>query len=124
MITRLYQPLLDKLELTYPQFLVMLVLWEHKKLTVGQIGEKLYLNTNTTTPLIKKLMDKKYILKNRSLEDERILYISLTQAGKELQKSASTIPECLIKSSGIDPTELIGLKKAIDHLLAQLITVN
>lgn len=118
MVTRIYQPLLEKLDLTYPQFLVMLVLWEHKKMTVGQVGKKLYLNTNTLTPLINKLIDKKYILKNRSLEDERIVYISLTKAGKELQENASDIPECIVNSSGMNLEDIQTMKKLMDQFLA------
>lgn len=117
MITRIYQPLLEKLDLTYPQFLVMLVLWEHKKLTVGQIGKKLFLNTNTLTPLINKLIDKKYILKNRSLEDERIVFISMTKAGKELQKSASDIPECVVNASGMSSDDIQTMKILMDKFL-------
>ncbi len=117
MITRIYQPLLEKLDMTYPQFLVMLVLWEHKKLTVGQIGKKLFLNTNTLTPLINKLIDKKYILKNRSLEDERIVFISMTKAGKELQKSASGIPECIVNASGMSADDIQTMKILMDKFL-------
>lgn len=117
MITRIYQPLLEKLDLTYPQFLVMLVLWEHKKMTVGQIGKKLYLNTNTTTPLINKLIEKKYVLKNRSLEDERVVFISLTKAGKQLQEIASGIPECIVNASGMSSEDIQTMKELMDNFL-------
>jgi DNA-binding MarR family transcriptional regulator len=117
LITRIYQPLLEKLDLTYPQFLVMLVLWEQKKMTVGQIGKKLYLNTNTTTPLINKLIDKKYILKNRSLEDERIVFISLTKAGIQLQENASDIPECVVNASGMSAEDIQTMKILMDKFL-------
>lgn len=117
LITRIYQPLLEKLDLTYPQFLVMLVLWEQKKMTVGQIGKKLYLNTNTTTPLINKLIDKKYILKNRSLEDERIVFISLTKAGIQLQGNASDIPECVVNASGMSTEDIQTMKILMDKFL-------
>jgi len=120
MITRIYQPLLEKLDLTYPQFLVMLVIWEHKKLTVGQIGENLYLNTNTTTPLINKLIEKKYVLKNRSLEDERVVFISLTKAGKQLQESASDIPECVVNASGMSSEDIQTMKSLMDNFLSHV----
>jgi len=120
MITRIYQPLLEKLDLTYPQFLVMLVIWEHKKLTVGQIGENLYLNTNTTTPLINKLIEKKYVLKNRSLEDERVVFISLTKAGKQLQESASYIPECVVNASGMSSEDIQTMKSLMDNFLSHV----
>lgn len=92
MITRLYQPLLDKLQLTYPQYLVLLVLWEQKNLTVSSIGEKLFLNSNTLTPLIKKMVEKGLLKKERSTTDERTVHINLTEKGKELQHEAQNIP--------------------------------
>jgi DNA-binding MarR family transcriptional regulator len=95
----------------------MLVLWEQKKMTVGQIGKKLYLNTNTTTPLINKLIDKKYILKNRSLEDERIVFISLTKAGIQLQGNASDIPECVVNASGMSAEDIQTMKILMDKFL-------
>jgi DNA-binding MarR family transcriptional regulator len=120
MITRIYQPLLEKLDLTYPQFLVMLVMWEHQKMTIGQIGKKLYLNTNTTTPLINKLIEKKYISKNRSPEDERTVFVSLTKIGAELQEKASHIPECVVNESGMNTEDIQTMKKLMDQFLANV----
>jgi len=117
MITRIYQPYLEKLDLTYPQFLVMMVMWEHNSLTVGQIGSKLYLNTNTITPILKKLISKKYISKQRSVEDERIVHISLTDIGKEIQKQSAHIPECIINASGMSQDDLITMKTLMDNFL-------
>lgn len=124
MITRIYQPFLEKLDLTYPQFLVMLVMWEHKNLTVGQIGSKLYLNTNTITPIIKKLTTKKYITKQRSIEDERIVQITLTNLGKELQIKSVDIPECIQKASGMSEDDLITMKILMEKFLSNVTTDN
>src|SRR5690606_17912513 len=119
-LTRIYQPYLGKLDLTYPQFLVMLVMWEHKHLTVGQIGAKLYLNTNTITPIIKKLVSKKYIVKQRSIEDERIVLVSLTDLGKELQLKSTNIPECIINASGMSNDDLVTMKALMDKFLSNV----
>lgn len=98
LITRAYQPLLEAIELTYPQYLVMLVMWEHKKLKVGEIGEKLILNSNTLTPLIKKLIEKELLSKERSKEDERSVYVELTQQGIKLKDKAKDIPLDLLNN--------------------------
>jgi MarR family transcriptional regulator, organic hydroperoxide resistance regulator len=98
MITRLYQPLLEAFELTYPQYLVLLVLWQHKKLSVTELGNKLFLNTNTLTPLIRKMKEKKLLTKQRSNKDERTVYIALTAKGEALQEEAQDVPKELIKS--------------------------
>jgi len=87
MITRLYKPLLEELELTYPQYLVLMVLWQEEQLSVSELGKRLYLNTNTLTPLIKKMKDKGLVKKTRSDEDERTVFITITPKAKDLQKS-------------------------------------
>ena len=123
-LTRIYQPYLEKLDLTYPQFLVMLVMWEHKHLTVGQIGSKLYLNTNTITPIIKKLVSKKYIVKQRSIADERIVQVSLTDLGKEIQIKSTNIPECIINASGMSNDDLVTMKVLLDKFLSNVTSTN
>ena len=80
MVTKLYQPHLDKLNLTYPQYLVMMVLWEQNGLTVSAIGERLFLKTNTITPLLKNMKDKGLLDKVRSTKDERIVIVKLSSA--------------------------------------------
>ena len=86
MITRLYKPLLEKFDLTYPQYLVLMVLWHEEKLSISELGQKLYLGTNTLTPLIKKMNEKKLIRKKRSREDERTVYVQLTEKGKKIEE--------------------------------------
>jgi len=96
MITRLYKPLLEQFDLTYPQYLVLLVLWQEEKLSISELGQKLFLNTNTLTPLIKKMKDKDLIRKRRSKEDERTVFVQLTAKGKELKDLAKSVPSELI----------------------------
>ncbi len=98
MITRLYKPLLEQFDLTYPQYLVLLVLWQEEKLSISELGQKLFLNTNTLTPLIKKMKDKDLIRKRRSREDERTVFVQLTKKGKELKDRAKSVPSELIAS--------------------------
>ena len=118
MITRVYQPHLLALNLTYPQYLVMLVLWENKKLTMGALGKKLYLNTNTLTPLVKKLIEKKLVVKERSLTDERSVLIQLTKEGETLKNLAENIPLELVNSMGVDVDELLKMRELMWSFLS------
>jgi DNA-binding MarR family transcriptional regulator len=106
MVTRMYQPWLEKLNLTYPQYLVLLVLWEDKKLSVSQLGKRLFLNTNTLTPLIKNMKEKKLIIKERSNKDERTVYIQLTQSAIDLKQQAEEIPLGLVEALNMPLEEL------------------
>lgn len=92
-ITRLYTPVLDQLGLTYTQYITLLVLWEKDGLTMKELGEKLYLDSGTLTPLLKKLESQELIERTRSRDDERSVIISLTKKGSELEESAAGIPE-------------------------------
>lgn len=113
LITRLYQPLLDEIGLTYTQYLVMLVLWAEDQQKVTEIGKKLYLNTNTLTPLITKLIQKGLIVKQRADFDERTVIVSLTKEGKALKISAKCIPEKLAASVDIPQEEAEMVKSAM-----------
>jgi len=93
-----YLPLLNELELTYPQYLVLLVLWQNDGLTVNEIGNKLFLESNTLTPLLKRLAEKGILTRQRSEKDERSVVVSLTDFGKALKIKALSIPEHLMKS--------------------------
>ncbi len=110
MITRLYQPLLEAFELTYPQYLVLLVLWQHKKLTVTELGSKLFLNTNTLTPLIRKMKEKKLLTKQRSNKDERTVFIALTPKGQAIEEEAKGVPKELIKSLKMSSEDLEDIR--------------
>ena len=111
LITRLYQPLLDELGLTYTQYLVMMVLWENDNQKVTEIGNRLFLNTNTLTPLLNKLIQKKLISKHRDESDERAFIVTLSEEGKAMKTSAECIPEKLAHSVDI-PLEEVALVKS------------
>ncbi|WP_322971746.1 MarR family transcriptional regulator [Faecalibacter sp. LW9] len=108
-----YRPFLEALDLTYPQYLVMLVLWENDGLTVGQIGEKVFLDSGTLTPLLKRLELKGIISRHRSIEDERVVLISLTDYGKVLKSKACTIPQQMQEKINLTEEEIQVLKSII-----------
>ncbi len=110
LINRLYQPLLDELDITYTQYLVMLVLWEQSPLKVGEIGQKLFLNSNTLTPLLNKLQQKGLVEKERSQDDERTVFIRLTETGEAMKNRAECIPEAVVKEMGIPLEELLKMR--------------
>ncbi|NHN26226.1 MarR family transcriptional regulator [Flavobacterium jejuense] len=116
-ITNLYRPLLDKLDITYPQYLVLLILWEEEEQTVNQLGKKLQLDNGTLTPLLKRLEIKGIVNRTRSTVDERIVLISLTNLGKSLKEKANCIPEQLMKALGVEKEDLIQLKKIVNTIL-------
>ncbi len=116
LITREYQPFLDKLEITYPQYLVLMVLWEKDSLSVNEITEKLILNTNTITPILKRMEAQGIITRKRSEEDERRVIITLTPKGKQLQSEASSIPEKLVARLVSEKVSLEELKILKDQL--------
>ena len=120
LITREYQPHLYKLGITYPQYLVLLVLWETDTISVNEISQKLILNTNTITPLLKRLETLDIIKRKRSGSDERKVIVSLTEKGKLMQIEAVAIPEKLAASliSGqLKIEELLDLKKKINAIV-------
>jgi len=122
LITRAYSPMLEKLGITYPQYLALLVLWEEDGLTVKQIAKQLLLNTNTLTPLLKRMENQELILRKRSMEDERKVFIHLTEKGREMKKEALQIPANLIEDMDYPLDQLMDLKKQIDlffHHLAK-----
>jgi DNA-binding MarR family transcriptional regulator len=120
-VTKLYTPHLNKLGLTYPQYLTMLVLWQYNNLTVNEIGDKLMLESNTLTPLLKRLENQELITRKRSSTDERVVEVSLTKKALELKQRASIIPEelaCSIGTLGISQEEMIQLKRTLLKLIA------
>lgn len=123
LITREYQPFLDKLKITYPQYLVLMVLWEHNGLPVNDIAKKLILNTNTITPLLKRMEQQGLIKRNRSDEDERKVLVQLTGKGKKLQEKAAQIPEELVKrlsNSKLKTADLVKLKENLNAVISFL----
>ncbi len=115
-----YRPFLEKLDVTYPQYLVLLVLWEHRQQTVSQIGEKLHLDSGTLTPLLKRMEQKKLVARVRDTDDERVVNILLTPEGYELEKKARTVPEKLVENMQVSTEELLLLKNVIETILSNL----
>lgn len=112
---KLYKPYLD---LTYTQYITMLVLWEEKVVSVKVLGERLFLDSGTLTPLLKKLEAKGLVVRRRSQEDERILNVSLTKAGERLRERALDIPRELGNTVKLDPEEISQLYRLLYKLLA------
>lgn len=116
-ITGLYKPYLDEISLTYPQYLVMTVLWEYGGVKIGKIGELLHLDNGTLTPLLKRLEKKGLIIRTRSSEDERVVMINLTKNGIRLQDEAKHIPEAvqsrMYLSDEVKPQLMTSLGKII-----------
>ena len=119
-LTAVYRPLLEKLELTYPQYLVMLVLWQADAKTVGELGAKLLLDSGTLTPLLKRLEQKKLITRQRNPADERQVTILLTEAGRTLRELAADIPGQLQASLHMDDQQAIQLRQQLVTLLDQI----
>src|SRR5499433_1730051 len=107
---RVYKPLLDQLGLTYPQYLVMLVLWERDGVPVKEIGERLFLDSGTLTPLLKRLQTAGLIKRTRSSADERQVLIALTVQGHGLREKAKTVPPAILAASGCSIGELSSLR--------------
>ena len=117
---RVYKPLLDRLGLTYPQYLVMLVLWERDGVAVKEIGERLYLDSGTLTPLLKRLEQAGLIRRTRSTEDERRVLIGLTAQGQALKDKARAVPPSILAASQCSITELSAVKDEIVALRDRL----
>ncbi|KUL17930.1 MAG: transcriptional regulator, marr family protein [Proteiniphilum sp. 51_7] len=123
LITRGYQPHLEKLGITYPQYLVLMVLWEEDGITVNDIAAKLILNTNTVTPLLKRMEVMGIISRRRSMADERKVLITLTEKGRKMRDEAAAIPLQLVEELqqvGITAEELMELKQRLDRLMEHL----
>jgi len=116
-ITALYRPLLEKLGLTYPQYLVMLLLWETSGMSIKEIGDRLMLDTGTLTPLLKRLEQKEYLTRKRSAEDERVVHIELTGTGLSLKESALEIPGALFCALYMTEADIISLQQKLSGIL-------
>jgi MarR family transcriptional regulator, organic hydroperoxide resistance regulator len=121
-MTRVYKPLLDDIGLTYPQYLAMLVLWEKDGLMVSELGERLYLDSGTLTPLLKRLESSGLIARIRDVEDERRVHITLTAAGRKLKAKAARIPGCILSATHCSIPELMALTQQVQALRDQLKT--
>jgi DNA-binding MarR family transcriptional regulator len=117
---RVYKPLLDRLGLTYPQYLVMLVLWERDDVPLKDIGEKLFLDSGTLTPLLKRLEAAHLVKRTRSSEDERQVLIALTSQGHALKEKARAVPQSILAASDCSVSELVAMKDEIVALRDRL----
>ena len=120
-MTKVYKPLLEALGLTYPQYLVMLLLWEQDEVSVSALGERLYLDSGTLTPLLKRMQVSGWLVRNRSLQDERRVLVSLTEAGRQLKVKAATVPGCVVSSTHVGVSELMTLTQQVQALRRQLV---
>lgn len=119
-VVKRYKPWLDDIDLTYTQYIVMMVMWEQQEVTVKELGEFLYLDSGTLTPLLKKLEAKGYIHRTRSKEDERNLVVSLTEKGVQLQQQAVGIPDSMGKCINLTPEEAQQLYRLLYKVLERM----
>ena len=119
-IIKLYKPFLDDLDLTYTQYITMMVMWEYKNITAHELGEKLYLDSGTLTPMLKKLEQKGYITRARSKVDERNLDIAITESGIKLREKALSVPSNLSKCIPLETNKALDLYNTLNELLSLL----
>ena len=115
-MTKLYKPLLEPLGLTYPQYLALLVLWERDALTVSELGERLFLDSGTLTPLLKRMEAAGWLQRERAADDERRVIVSLTAAGRALRQQARAVPVQLAAATGCSAKELAELTQRLQDL--------
>ncbi|WP_256244336.1 MarR family winged helix-turn-helix transcriptional regulator [Alkalibacterium sp. 20] len=119
-ITKLYRPLLEKLGVTYPQYLVLLVLFEEETVTVKELGEKLYLDSGTLTPMLKRMEEHGLVERRRSSVDERVVDVSLTNKGRAIEKQAEKIPVKFSEEILLEQDEFEELKRLLTKILDQV----
>ena len=122
MMTKVYKPLLQAIGLTYPQYLAMMVLWEEDELTVSEISSRLLTDPGSMTPLLKRLEAEGLLNRTRSREDERVVVVELTDAGRALQEKAKDVPQCILGASGMALEQLRKLQGDLIALRANLQT--
>ena len=123
-IGQAYQPLLSELGLTYPQYLVMIVLWERDGQSVGDLGARLDLASSTLTPLIKRMESQGLLARKRDTSDERKVRVTLTSSGRELKQKASHVPGCVAKAFGLSVEEFVQLHDMLGKLRTSLKSVR
>ncbi|WP_440055155.1 MarR family winged helix-turn-helix transcriptional regulator [Pseudoalteromonas sp. T1lg65] len=116
-VTKLYQPLLKQLDLTYPQYIVLLILWQQDGLLVKEIGAQAELNSNTLTPLLKRLEQREIVIRKRNPDDERQMFIFLTEKGRALEAHCACIPAQMLQSSGMSLEQVSELKSLLEQFL-------
>lgn len=121
-IVRRYKPFLDELELTYTQYITMMVLWEKKEINVKELGRHLYLDSGTLTPVLKKLEAKGYLTRVRSKEDERNLVVTITESGEVLREKAVSVPGKISQCVELEPQEAMQLYQLLHKMLGSMDT--
>jgi MarR family transcriptional regulator, organic hydroperoxide resistance regulator len=116
-INRLYRPILEKLNLTYPQFLALTVLWEYEKLTVKEMSELLLLDSGTLTPMLKRMEAMDLIIRERAKEDERKVFVALTEKGKLLRADALELPEKCVPHFGLSKDEYVEMLSKVNQII-------
>ena len=119
-MTKLYKPMLEEMGLTYPQYLALLVLWEQDGLTVSELGERLYLDSGTLTPLLKRMETAGLVSRLRAVQDERRVHITLTAAGRKLKAKAAKIPGCILSATQCTIPELVSLTQQVQSFRKRL----
>lgn len=119
-VVRQYKPYLDELELTYTQYIAMMVMWDKRSISVKELGQHLYLDSGTLTPLLKTLEKKGYVTRNRSEEDERVLIVSITDEGMNLREKAVEVPMKVGSCIGIEPEEAKTLYRLLYKVLGSI----
>lgn len=117
-ITNIYRPHLDKLGLTYPQYLVLMVLWEYQEMTIKRLGELLWLDTGTLTPLLKRMEANGLLVRKRSEEDERVVNVFITSKGQGLEKDAKSIPAAIKEELKMTDDEIKELRDQLKSILS------
>ena len=119
-VVKAYKPYLEELDLTYTQYITMMVMWEQKELRVKDVGKRLYLDSSTLTPLLKRLEEKGYVTRHRSTEDERDLIVMITDKGEALKEKAVTVPQRLSACIEMDPKKSQILYELLYELIGRL----
>ncbi len=123
-ITKRYRPLLEELQVTYPQYLVLLVLWETDSISVKALGNRLYLDSGTLTPMLKRMEENHFLKRKRSEADERSVVVTLTTKGQEAKEQAACIPERLLENVDAEPEEIEQVKRTLMKMLHSLHELN
>jgi len=116
-VIKQYKPFLDNIDLTYTQYITMMVLWEHESITTKELGKLLYLDSGTLTPLLKKMESKGLLTRKRSREDERNLIVTITDSGRSLKEKAVSIPEQMVQCSNLDSKDAADLYRILNKML-------
>jgi len=119
-VIKQYKPFLDELDLTYTQYIAMMALWENHEMTVKELGDVLYLDSGTLTPLLKKLEAKNYVTRTRSRKDERNLIVTVTEQGEQLKEKAMNMPRAIVEHTELSKQEAELLYRTLYKILARL----